>query len=81
MAIWLGIILGAMTVAGTWFLAPSADYTGLLGCFLPPDPSEAEPTRAEERTSPRGSTSPDDDRLQVVSRVEEEPGVFLIRSN
>jgi hypothetical protein len=80
MTIWLAIILGAVTVAETWFLAPSADYTGLLGCFPPPDPSEAEPTCAQERTSPRGSTSPDDDRLQVV-RVEEEPGVFLIRSN
>jgi hypothetical protein len=79
MTIWLGIILGAMTVAGTWFLAPSADYTGLLGCFLPPDPSEAEPTGAEDRKSFRGSTSPDDDRLQAVLRVEEEPGVHLIR--
>jgi hypothetical protein len=44
MTIWLGIILGAMAFAGTAFAGSTADYIGLLGCFPPPDPSEARPT-------------------------------------
>jgi hypothetical protein len=38
---WLGIILGAMAFAGTALAGSTADYIGLLGCFPPPDPSEA----------------------------------------
>jgi hypothetical protein len=53
MTLWFGIVLGAMTVAATWFPASSADYTGLLGHFQPPDPSEAEATCADDKKSPQ----------------------------
>jgi hypothetical protein len=51
MTLWLGLVLGAMTLVGTWFPASSADYAGLLGCFQPPDPSGTEPTCADGRKS------------------------------
>jgi hypothetical protein len=77
MIIWLGIVLGVMTIAGTWFFAPSADYAGLLGYFLPPDPSETEPNCAEDRKSLGAQSHLTDYRLQVIFRVEEEPDVPL----
>jgi hypothetical protein len=40
MTMGLGIALAAMALAGIEFAMSSADYTGLLGYFQRPDPSE-----------------------------------------
>jgi hypothetical protein len=63
MTMWLGIVLGAIILAGAWFTASSADYTGLLGCFLPPDPNESDPTSADDESSPRARHHLTDDRF------------------
>ena len=64
MTMWLGIVLGAVILAGAWFTASSADYTGLLGCFLPPDPNELDPTSADDANSLRARPHQTDDRFQ-----------------
>jgi hypothetical protein len=45
---WIGIILGAMAFAGTAFAGSTGDYTGLLGCFSPPDESVVELAAAND---------------------------------
>jgi len=51
MTMWLGIVLGAMAFAGTAIVGSTADYSGLLGCFPPPDPSDIEPLSRDRNDS------------------------------
>jgi hypothetical protein len=78
MTIWLGIALAAMVFAGIGFTGSSADYTGLLGYFPPPAPSESNspstgdrgPSQTQlhliyvPRPLPNGSVSPPQTNVQ-----------------
>jgi hypothetical protein len=73
MTIWLGVILGAMALAGTAFAGSSADYTGLLGYFPTPDPNDIERASADDEPSPQPSTSPELRSPAAVGRVVAPP--------
>ena len=49
----LAIVLAAMALAGIEFAMSSADYTGLLGYFQRPDPSEGATPVASDGVPPR----------------------------
>lgn len=49
----LGLILGAMAFAGTAFAGSTADYIGMLGCFLPPDPRDTGPMSRDRSDCPQ----------------------------
>jgi hypothetical protein len=53
MTMGLGIALAAMALAGIEFAMSSADYTGLLGYFQRPDPSERETPVASDGDPPQ----------------------------